>query len=31
MGVTLTYGACIILFNMVTDVAQTLLDPRSRA
>lgn len=30
MGVTLVYGTCIILFNMVTDVAQMLLDPRSR-
>ncbi|HVJ33206.1 MAG TPA: ABC transporter permease subunit [Terriglobia bacterium] len=29
MGVTLIYGSCIILFNMVTDLIQALLDPRS--
>jgi len=29
MGVTLIYGSCIILFNMLTDLVQALLDPRS--
>jgi ABC-type dipeptide/oligopeptide/nickel transport system permease component len=30
LGTVLFFGALIVIFNLVSDVVQTLLDPRSR-